>query len=502
MSEDIFFSKYNLPKLDFELHSWKECDLDAFKEKTKYLRKLSRKAGTSSTLFTESYNRLYQRTIQNSFVVQDIKNARDVRALSFLLAYGDKVSKKVPLSYELFEHLLSIRNPMSKLTLMQFIRAFLIHFDDLSGGNKSSLEIICKFLRHQLNMQPKDKANDLSIYAKYSDVIFSLNAPLNLINIAKKNKQDLDTVAQEIRVFTEGVLFHKTQQVYYLDTLQNIPVGENHTVLSELSKENVADVRYNGEYLLGHETLKILIDRTESSGGKISPYWQNVILTIAGDPRIPKSHPQYQKWWALLGEKRIRLVQNWLSGLDLKIFLKILEQSARDKGDSDMERMFMPRKIFMEGLLQQELIQGSRLFLTKDAENYLKRYYTKEQLPSYARVNAHASVIYLYLGAANLHMVEGTHSFSVRVMDRLPERAYINNYNYRDYDSHNLGAGLKRLYYNEFGTFDGMLETSHDVHLNWQNKLITLLEIYGVDLDISTLLPKSRVREYKSKFGA
>ena len=39
-----------------------------------------------------------------------------------------------------------------------------------------------------------------------------------------------------------------------------------------------------------------------------NPQWEKFILSVAGDPRIPKDHVNYRKWWSYLGNKRIEKV--------------------------------------------------------------------------------------------------------------------------------------------------------------------------------------------------
>ena len=36
------------------------------------------------------------------------------------------------------------------------------------------------------------------------------------------------------------------------------------------------------------------------------------IMSIAGDPRIPKDHPLFQKWWSLLDRHLHNIVIGWL----------------------------------------------------------------------------------------------------------------------------------------------------------------------------------------------
>ncbi|MEI8647018.1 EH signature domain-containing protein [Paraglaciecola sp. Hal342] len=93
---------------------------------------------------------------------------------------------------------------------------------------------------------------------------------------------------------------------------------------------------------------RILIDRAPKQG--VDESWQNAVIAIAGDPRVPKSHPRYMKWWSQLTNAQSKKVQGWLSKLDLKLFLEALEDYSKSSRDDDMIRMFPSRKHFLEGM--------------------------------------------------------------------------------------------------------------------------------------------------------
>ncbi|WP_019603597.1 EH signature domain-containing protein [Teredinibacter turnerae] len=332
-------------------------------------------------------------------------------------------------------------------------------------------------------------------------MLFSPAGPKKVINFSKDRKLDFDGAITMLGIASIGDSRFLTlcRYQYYLDTLKTIPVGSEHELLAEIVKRDVVNAPFDGEKLLGHAVLQMLIDRSE--GGSLGHAWQSAILNIAGDPRVPKSSPNYQQWWAILGEKRIALMRGWLSRFDLSLFLKVLEQSAKDDGNTDMERMFGPRKIFMEGLLDQKVVLESRLFLTVSAESYLIQNYKKNELPSYARVKGgQASVIYLQL-ENGLHLIEGTHSFSIRVMNKLPTSSKLNDYSKLEFQSRSLGAGLGEAYIREHQRDGGLLETAHYPELTWQNKVIDHLSLFKLKLDVGGLISPSKYREYKSKFG-
>jgi hypothetical protein len=277
-------------------------------------------------------------------------------------------------------------------------------------------------------------------------------------------------------------------------------VGDKHGVLAEVCNPDVVNAPYSNEKLLGHEILEILIDRTGSNA--ISQSWQSTILAIAGDPRVPKSHPKYQQWWEVLGDKRVALMRGWLSRLDLKVFLQILEQSAKDGSNADMERMFVSRKTFMEGLLKQGHVAESRLFLSEEAVRYLNKHYRRDELPSFARVSSTTTSM-IYLNIANkVHMIEGSHSFKLKLMDKLPASANVTNYGVDRYRDDDFRTSIGYKYNREFSGWDGLLELTHDVHLNWQYRAIQYLRTKDIDIETGKMIAQNRIREYKQKHGS
>ena len=251
---------------------------------------------------------------------------------------------------------------------------------------------------------------------------------------------------------------------------------------------------------MGHKIISILIDRTR--GNDVPKHWQNVVLTIAGDPRVPTSSTQYQRWWSSLGEARIRKVRGWLAGLDLKLFLEALKQSAKDQHLSDMERMFESRKVFMEGLLNEGVVSDSRLFLSSSAERYLKRIYKKEELPDYA-LNSSNDTSVIYLNVGGVHMIEGSHSFKLKLMDKLPthRRLGLLDFSKKKFNDNSFRESLKHQYFSEYGQEDHFFDATHDQYLNWQNKSLQFLKEHGVNVRPDKVLSKLRYKEYKQKFG-
>ena len=463
---------------------------------------IGRRAGSGSDQFQNACRRLLEVVLAKSGndIVSHIKTSTDVRAFTYLLSFSYEFAKNIDISRSILDHLLFIRSPVSRLTLTQLIRSFLVQFDEVA--DEQGLLDWCEFIKGSLfHYSSGSGSSELKRYAQHGDVIFSPFGPSRVVKYSQKEGIDFDGMLQRLGLtgFTDGRYLTLCRNQYYLETLKNIPVGENNSILSEICKPEVVNSPYTQDKQLGHKVLEILIDR--SAGQAISQSWQNTILTIAGDPRVPKSSPNYQQWWALLGEERIFLMRGWLSRFDLKLFLKVLEQSAKDGSNSDMERMFESRKVFMEGLLKQGLVAESRLFLSGYAEHYLKRHYDRKELPEYARVSSQqTSMIYLNI-SGKVHMIEGSHSFKLKLFDRLPSETKISDYGVKVVSDSDLRLRIVWQYDREFGNSEGYNDLPHDVHLGCQNKAINFLRQKGIAVDVGQLISGKRYREFKSKFG-
>lgn len=489
--------------MQINLPEWQDADFRLIREAEKTVVSIARGAGKGSGKFKDSCRMLLNASMHGNTqtLSASITSCIDVRAFTFLLASSDDFARRISLNRGLLDVLLVPRMPISKLSLVQLIRAYFVRYDTVA--EKEALKHWQGFIQGQLNQLGLNSGtSDLSSYVKYSSILFSSSGPADVVAFAKKRDLDFDRALNILGLtgFSAGRFLTLCRYQYYLDTLKTIPAGSEHQILYEIVKKDVVNAPFDGNRLLGHAILEVLIDRSE--GQSISQAWQGSILTIAGDPRVPKSSSNYQQWWTLLGEKRIALMRGWLSRFDLALFLRVLEQSAKDGSNTDMERMFESRKRFMEGLLEQGIVIHSRLFLSRYAEHYLKSHYKKDELPEYALVaSQQTSMIYLNL-SGNVHMIEGSHSFKLKLLDRLPTGTNILDYGVKVVSDSDLRTGILNRYYREFKNVDGYRDLTHDVHLGWQNKAIQFIVGHGIAVNPCDLIGKNRYREYKSKFGA
>ena len=252
---------------------------------------------------------------------------------------------------------------------------------------------------------------------------------------------------------------------------------------------------YEGETLIGHAALEIVIDRVE---GDVPEAWQNFVLDIAGDPRVASASARYRKWWQALGQSRIEKVRGWLSKLDLKLFLDAVEEYGFEARDPTLQRMFPARKRFLEGLLDEGLVSGTRLMLGSHAERIIKRILGENSGLSYAKLaSGMADKAIIYIDCGRFYLVEGSHNFKLWVYLAKPADI-LTDYNKIDFSHSQLTSRIPGLYRKQYGDLP-YFSVSH--HSMWQRRVFEFLGENGIGLDIEKFLIPSDYREYLSRFG-
>lgn len=493
-----------LPLLKFQLPEWRPADFAPLERNKKRISDLLGKTGKGSDKFLASCERIKTLALKGraDLIPGIIKSSVDVRALTYL--FGEPVFR-VRVTKKMLDCLYAPKPRLGLISLFQLINVFFRYFDQIGAEQEFDKELFdsfCWLLRIELEFQGRNRpGKEIAILSRNRDLLFSLEGPQYVVKYATKSKVDLDVVFKQLALQNyHDTRFHRLCRYrYYLDTLQQLPVGKGHAVLAEVCKAEVYDAPAGDGRLIGHEILSILIDR--SSDQEASDEWRGVILTIAGDPRVPNTSSRFRKWWSILGIDRQKKVRMWLSGFDLRLFLEALNDYGISSGNTDLQRMFKARKTFLEGLLEQKLIQHARLFVGNAPERYLRGSYRKDELPEYAKVNdSYRSMIYLQVG--HCYMIEGSHSFKLWLFPRLPANAGITQYTRKNFSPNDLSYGLEKLYLDEFGPHaKAPIKLTHHQNLNWLAEAIKFLQSEGVYPNIEKLIEPGSYRDYKFRYG-
>ncbi len=490
-----------LPVLKFDLQEWQPQDFALLKKNEVKMSGILRNAGNGSDKFVEVCDRI-NRLIgsrQAHKIPKIIKTSVDVRALTYMFGQPE-FHRLTRITKPMLDSLYNPHPRLGLISLFQMISFFFKYFDQI--GETKIFDQVCQILNKELtNQMDRNAGQEMASLSKNQDLLFTINGPRNLVDYAQSRGVDFEDVFKHFFLQNyHDTRFHKVCRYrYYLETLRQLSVGRNHSVLKEICEPDVYDAPAGDGRLLGHEILTILIKR--SSSQKVSDEWRAVILSIAGDPRVPETSPRFRKWWSILGADLQKKVRSWLSGFDLRLFLEALENYGVVSGNTDLQRMFKARKVFLEGLHKQGLINEARLFVGSSPEGYLLENYKKEELPEYAKVSdTYRSMIYLQVG--HCHMIEGSHSFKLWLFPNLPSRAEIRNYSKKRFTPRALSYGLETLYRQEFG-YDSKAPIAivHRYNLAWQAAAIKFLQSENIYPDISKLMGSSYYKFYKRRFG-
>ena len=402
------------------------------------------------------------------------------------------------LNEETIDYIQAKHPKLGMSSLMNLISLVYRYFDTLVDGN--IFYRLTQWLNQQIEQRLKDRKNSsdtiLSVLnqAKW---LLDLTAPKALVNLTKQNHLDLNEQLKKLRLneLPQGRFLDICHAQYYLDTLREIPVGEQHDVLHELLKHDVATMPFEEGKRIGHIALEIIIDR---SAGAPSEIWQNFVLNLAGDPRIANTATNYRQWWKPIGENRVKAVTSWLAKEDLRLFLGAIEEYANYTGDEALNRMFPARKRFLEGLYEHGFVRNARLMLGNQAEHTVKRVLGKSLTTSYINLRGMAQTSIIYLDCGDFHIIEGSHNFKLWIYMGLPSEK-LNDYSLSELNHSSLTHSFPQEFKKNYPK--GELMPIQHSPTSWQKNAIDFLTQNGVELDLEKLFYKDEYRRYVNRYG-
>jgi len=390
---------------------------------------------------------------------------------------------------------------LTRTTLLQVCQLYFQKFDELDEVDAGLFQSVESVIRSQLQKIPQSQRalssqDPITALQKNYDWLVDIEGPAALSNKVRKSGDELEQRFSRLGLvgYDTGRYGALCRAHYYIETLNDVPVGEWHQVFDELLKPSVSRAPYGEGKRIGHAALEIIIDR---AGSEVSETWQDLVIGIAGDPRIKSSSTDYREWWKPLGEARVEKVRGWLSREDLKLFLKALEQYGIESGKADLKRMFPARKRFLEGLYEQKLIRNTRLMLGHAAEGIVKRLLGDEIKTNFATLEGTlADKAIIYLDCGDFHLVEGSHSFKIWVYLAKPG-TLVSSYDFTSFNHGDLTHATPSQY-------RAMYDLPYEAVTHngtWQSKVINFLADHGIEMDIESLLTKPEYRGHLATYG-
>ena len=254
---------------------------------------------------------------------------------------------------------------------------------------------------------------------RYARTLFGGNGPEAVSQAATEADVNVSDMESHIGIPRDGSFHDETIQWYYLHHAKQIQIGQMSSILEMFRKASLAQQRFSN-VMLGHKIIEILCKKCISMNTALPDNWLQLILNIAGDPRTKKTTRNYQIWWTIQDTSIISLVIAALARRDLDYFLRVLDNFAEEEG-GDIERMFHPRRKFMEGILKSGSLVNSLLILSDGAADYLRNSLSHDERQyftcSYLRRGL-AAQCSIYMEFQSGHIVETTHQSKFRIYDK------------------------------------------------------------------------------------
>ncbi len=456
------------------------------------LEKIANQAGTNSAVFKESLKKIKLAIQERQQLTDVIRSRRDVRALAFLLL---QLHIPIPLNKSLIDTMdKAMDNYPTNMIFEQFLQYYFIHFNKLS-----SLDIFANWLCDTKRALEKRTNRNIQIPEK----LLNPNGTKWLAIEAIKQRDEFNVIVNQygLHKYAEGCFMQVAKSHYYIEQLKSVDLNEDNRLFDELKKEEVYNSRFDDKHKIGHQTLLILLQRTWNSRQALSDACLDVILTIAGDPRISRINPKYRNWWQYIDRRLQDLVISRLSRKDLQLFLDAVEDYGISNYNYMLQEMFPSRKRFLEGLLEKGFIKSTRLYLSRGAEQYLLKNYQKDTFPSYATVaSGDKTLIFIDLG--NIQIIEGSHQISLWIYKNLSRKACVYNYDINRVLATDLTQGLSR----RMKAVDNCQLIAKITHtsdrLKWQKETLQALNNNGIDINPQDVLSSNDYQWFKQIYGA
>jgi len=443
------------------------------------LKKLVKGAGTDNDKFKQAWKKLFITVQSSGDIEKTLTNKIDIRALG--IALTSQFKDKISVTNDVLKKIDEIAEKPSTLFIENLFQYYLNDFSKIDNLAYASQWLI----------QARKKRN---LTQWYDQSLISPDGAKWVAEQAITKNKDFDQVIHELELdqYQSGDFMESAQRIYYVEQLKTIAINQPHELLIEVQKKEVYQSRFDQTELLGHKVLKILIERAPK--GNIHDSWLNVIMAIAGDPRIPTSHHRYITWWSHIPAHFVSKVHGWLSRLDLKLFLEALEDFSNSSYDPEMKRMYPSRKNFLEGLYDKKLIKNTKLYMSNPMVRYLKKTYKAEHLPDFSTVSDdNRSIIYVDVGGA--HLIEGSHQCQLWIYKTLHSSAPVLNFEKQNKTYRNLTKGLHETMqrYGQ-GAYDNF--THSPSNFSWQKRAIRILQELDIPVTMKDVLTLNDYREY------
>lgn len=281
--------------------------------------------------------------------------------------------------------------------------------------------------------------------------------------------------------------------VYYTEKLKNLYPNEFDEILYQLRFESVYSTPLSGEKKLGHTFIEILLDKLYKSWETPSFKWIDTILQIAGDPRFPEKNNSYHISWDLISDEYRDFFKNWLNIFDIQVYLNAYKMYLKTISDDYpflyIDYLYDERKNLLYSLLKSNCIDQTILVFGTKAKKAFTSFYTEAYKPKHFDVSGQATFAAIYLKLDDVHMIDGTHNYAIRLMKGTPSNAFFSPSfvaNGQKLKRTDISTDLKKAHARQFPKRN-YFERKHSG--GWKFDFFLALKDFQVPVDINDCIP-------------
>ena len=461
------------------------ANIDSFSQLRNKINEIGYGSGKSSDWFQQRCQEFERIRDEGDGILEMLQSRRDIRVILHLWLTSDDWRFDCPPTQEVLDTIMSY-GELRPSHVYDLIQLYLKYFDELPD-----LLRVTEILRYSLANIPETRwFENMQKLRSNAQLIFSEDAPKEVAARITKFEHHFAQGMEQIGVSTnQGGRFLKVcEQTYFIEVIRQLEPGGDHHIFNELVKPDVKETPYDRRLNIGQAVCAVMIEKCIKYPKRMPETWLEIVLKVVGDPRRPTNSSSYQKWWAGMKIEHEKYMRRWLAGLDLHLFLKILKDCSTDEA---LERMYPARQAFLEGLLDHYEVEDARLFLGREAANFIRRKYGRESLLAHGLLSDRNKSV-IYIRVAGHDFFEGTHSYAARLGVSLPPKHPIIT---RRKNSFNMGEVTTAL------DNDAYFYVRHWPPLGWQKNLIDGFHQLGLPIKPEHVLTPTDYLEYRRKYG-
>ena len=488
MLENFSFPQLQLANIDFEKTG------NFFDRLVHKLEDICKNTGKGA-IFQQRKTELRNTALAGYSVRAIMNNPGYIRPLIDLWMSDNTFCRAAPPGSELLGHIeylvdSTARHRLTRLALRELCVLFFVRYTDLPGAG-----LIGEMLVRQLALyNPPELMYGLDKLMSCQQLL-NENGHKYLASYALHSRYDVIDIARRYGIPTDNSCFvRRSLQAYYVAKLEELPVNARDAILEEVRKRELC-MQYVDEYFrLGHMVMLTLINKLIAAQQTPCELWMDTILAIGGDPRVPQAASGI--WWGELQKHHRQAIQamlEWLSAMDLRIFLQICRDYVAGSDREDMARMYPARELFLKGLFKKKVIRRTRLFLGYNVQRFVAQSLEGKKAPYSTRISDAPDLAVFYLDLGNAHIVEGTFSFTMKIMDRIPPKSVLATYQDQVHSS-KLRRDLERQYEEAFPRNGRLTCCRHDPRGKWKLKAVQGLQSLGISIVDSDVISQEEFR--------